>query len=229
MAQAGEMVTVAVHEGQPGNSRLWKTSGQSVDRLVMHSAGGSVDLRQNGGASFPVECPEEGTYVLAAESVGMIHDWEADALNEYLREGALDDAYAYRRRTQTLGESVREERVVGTKLMLQSGTKTDETYKKQTGLSLEITPLQNPYGLVVGEPIKFRVTFKGRPLFGARVNVWNLHNRQVFVQPIYSRQDGTVETTLSRRGVWMVSVRHMVARADSNWQGFGSTLVFGTP
>lgn len=224
---AGETVTVAFHEGQQGSGRPWKMSGQSVNRVVMHGADGSVDLRQTDDASFSVALPKEGTYVLVAESAELTHDWAADAFNEYLKENALDDGYAFRRRTGTLGEDVREERTRCTKLVLQSGTKTDDIFGKQTGLSLEITPLQHPYDLEPGESIKFRITYKGKPLFGARVNVWNLYNRQVFVQPAYSQQDGTIETTLSRKGVWMVSVRHMVCGADTGWQGFGSTLVFG--
>ena len=72
-------------------------------------------------------------------------------------------------------------------------------------------PEKNPIDLKKGDVIRFKILFKGKPLFGANVKVWNRHNHSTSVQNIFSQQDGMIETHVSNPGSWMVSVVTMIS------------------
>jgi uncharacterized GH25 family protein len=114
--------------------------------------------------------------------------------------------------------------------LIQVGDKKDDTYKKVAGFPIEIIPEKNPYTLKIGDVIRFKILFQGKPAeFGTKVKVWNRYDNRTTVQNIYTEKDGTMETRLSGKGPWMVSVVKMIPskQADANWQSFWGSLVFG--
>lgn len=80
-----------------------------------------------------------------------------------------------------------------------------------------------------GDPVAFKILFEGKPLFGAKVKVWNRHNHRTSVQNIFSQQDGVIETHISNPGSWMVSVVKMVPSKNpkAQYRSYWGTLVFG--
>ena len=115
-----------------------------------------------------------------------------------------------------------------TKLILQVGAATDDTYKKNVGLPLEIIPGKHPSEMKKGDLVQFRIVFNGIPDFGARVYDWNSKDNKVFTQPVYSQQDGTIDVRIFNDGDWMISVVKMipVSSPTADWQSFWSSLVF---
>lgn len=230
----GDSLTVNFKVGQNFLGEAWKAPATRFARLELHSGARKEDLvaslapGENGLVRLAV--PDAGTHLVVLQSTHAFVEMEAAEFNAYLQEDGLDDIYSLRKRTHALDQKAREKYARYAKLLLQAGTKTDDTYRKVTGLPLEIVPLRNPYALKVGDRMRFRLLFKGKPLFGAKAKVWNQHNRQTSVQNIYSQQDGTIETTLSQGGTWMVSVVHMVPVTDgsTDWESFWGTLTFGT-
>jgi uncharacterized GH25 family protein len=163
------------------------------------------------------------------ESTAVFAQMDAAEFNEYLKEDGLDDALAHRTETNTLDKSAKEVYTRFAKLLVQVDNKTDDTFKKSANLPIEIMIEQNPFLMKVGDPVRFKILFEGKPLFGARVKVWNRYQNRTTLQPIYTQQDGTIETHISNPGMWMVSVVKMIPSRDpkADWQSYWGSLVFG--
>ena len=148
---------------------------------------------------------------------------------EYLREEGLDNIYYDREKNKLSADSATELYSRYSKLILQAGNGGDETYKKVCNLPIEIIPDSNPLDMKKGDAIRFKILYQGKPLFGAKVKVWNRYNHRTTVQNIYSQQDGFIETHVSNPGTWMVSVVNMVPSRDpdARYRSFWGTLVFG--
>ena len=142
--------------------------------------------------------------------------------NDFLKSAGLDDIAYQRQKNNTLTSPGKEQYSVHTKLLVRVGQKHDDTYKKVLGFPAEIIPLQNPYALKIGEKIRFKILFDGKPVFGARVKVWNRSDNRTTIQNIYTEKDGTIEAIISNSGPWMVSVVSMVSSRQSgvDWQSY---------
>jgi uncharacterized GH25 family protein len=229
----GESVAIGFKVGENFTGEPWNLRKDRFLKLEHHRAATVKDLIpltvEGEKDHLQVLLEEEGTHLFVMQTNHAFIDLEAEKFNEYLKEDGLDNAYSHREKTSTLNTKGREMYARYTKLFVQAGKKTDDTYKKEIGLSLEIMPEQNPYQLKVGSRVSFKILFKGKPLFGARVKVWNRHNNRTMVQNIYSQQDGVIETHISNPGMWMVSVVNMVPVKDpkADWESFWGSLVFG--
>lgn len=176
-----------------------------------------------------MEMKEEGTHLVIMETNAAFIKLDGEKFNSYLKEDGLDEAYEYRVSKNILGDSAKEFYSRHTKLLLQVGMKTDDTYKKVAGFPIEIVPVENPYTLKIGDRIHLRILYDGKPLFGAKAAIFNRYKNRTTVQNIYTQQDGIVETTISNGGSWMVNVVKMIPSTDpgAHWRSYWGSLVFG--
>jgi uncharacterized GH25 family protein len=229
----GESVVISFKVGENFTGEPWNLQKSKLLKLEHHRMALSKDLFpitvEGEKEHLRVLLEEEGTHLFVMQTNHAFVDLEAEKFNEYLKEDGLDDAYNRRKKTNSLDKNGREMYARYTKLFVQAGKKKDDTYKKEIGLPLEIMPIQNPYQLKVGSRVSFKILFKGKPLFGARVKVWNRHNNRTMVQNIYSQQDGVIETHISNPGMWMVSVVNMIPaqHPKADWESFWGSMVFG--
>jgi uncharacterized GH25 family protein len=229
----GENAMISFKVGENFTGEPWDLRKSKIIKLEHHQFSKVKDLipqmAEGEKDNLQITLAEEGTHLVAAQTSHTFIELEAEKFNAYLKEDGLDDAYYQREKTKTLDTSGKELYARYTKLFLQAGKKTDDTYKKQVGFPLEIMPEQDPYQLKVGSRVSFKILFNGKPLFGARVKVWNRHNNRTIMQPVYSQQDGMIEAHISNPGTWMVSVVKMIPSKDSkaDWESFWGSLVFG--
>jgi uncharacterized GH25 family protein len=229
----GESLTVNFKEGGDFLGQPWSFTKGNIAKLELHQKNTVSDLRKNvvEGTKNNLQAPltMEGTYLLVLQSGDTFEESEAEKFNEYLRSYELDDAIAQREKLNAADRAGREVYTRYSKLLIQAGSKTDNTFRKEVGLPVEIIPAQNPYSLKVGDPVQYKILFQGKPLFGAKVRVWNFYNNRTTVQNIYSQQDGMISTHISNPGSWMVSFVKMVSSKDpkAEWQSHWASLVFG--
>lgn len=229
----GEQIKVNFKVGENFIGEGWNLKKDRLQRLEHHRSGTVNDITEHvvegaeGHATMAVA--EAGTHMLVMQSNDSFIEMEADEFNEYLQHDGLDETYAQREKNNELTKKGKERYARYTKLLFQVGGKVDDTYKKVAGLPMEIIPQQNPYALNVGDPVSFKIVFKGKPLFGAKVRVWNRYQNRTTVQNIYTQQDGVIETHISNPGAWMVSVVKMTPSQDPkvDWESYWGTLVFG--
>lgn len=233
VVKTGENITVNFRVGEDFFGEPWTFTKDSIVKVELHHKNTVRDLKtsivEGTKNNLQTPLPNEGTYLLVLQSKDAYSDLEAEEFNAYLKKDELDDAYAHRSKTNTLEKNGTEFYSRYTKLLVQAGEKTDNTFRKEIGFPVEIIPEQNPYNLKLGDPVQFRILFQGKPLFGAKVRVWNFYNNRTTVQNIYSQQDGTISTHISNRGSWMVSFGKMIPSKNpkADWQSYWASLVFG--
>ena len=230
---AAESVRLNVRVGENFIGESWKTITDRVVRMEHHTGKLIKDLKpvlkENTTDPIQVQLAAEGTHLVVMETSTALNEMDGTKFTEYLEEDGLDDILYQRKKTQISGDSASELYSRHAKLILQSGSKTDDSFKKLCNLPIEIIPDKNPALLRKGNNIAFKILFEGKPLFAAKVKVWNRYNHRTSVQNIFSQQNGMIETHVSNPGTWMVSVVKMVPSKNpkAQYRSYWGTLVFG--
>lgn len=220
-----------------GEDFVGRSNAIAVLRIknLQHHAGQEVKdirkaLKKDTLNVLQVSLEKTGTHVVLIETEPSFIKLDGEKFTEYLQEDGLDDIFYEREKKGVLGDSASEAYSRHSKLILQAGVQEgDNLSRKIFNLPIEIVPERNPNELRKGNRIGFTILFQGKPLFGAKVKVWNRYRNQVTVQNIFSEQNGKIETHVSNPGAWMVSVVKMVPSKDASvqYRSYWGTLVFG--
>jgi len=163
---------------------------------------------------------------LIVQTQPAVKEKSAEEFNFFLKEYGQDEIYLTREAKGELNKPAKLAESQFIKLLLNTGKTADEIFKKTCALPLEIVPEKNPYALKAGEMMRFKILLNGKPLFGARVKVWNRKDNRTTLQNIYTEKDGIIETRVSNGGSWMVSVVYLTMEAQ-DYKSYWSGLVFG--
>ncbi len=229
----GEEMKLDFREGEAFTGEYWDMTKNSAELLQWYSLAGMKDLtkavKPSKGSNVIMKFAGEGTQLLVMRSNAAYREWSGDQFSAYLVEQEFDEIAELRKRTTNLGDSVKENYTWLAKVLVQVGERKDDTFKKKTGLRLEIIPAKNPYALTTGDYLQCQILFEGRPLPHALVKVWSRLNNTTFLQNIYSEKDGTIVFPISMKGVWMVSTVKMISseKPPAEWHSLWGSLVFG--
>ncbi|HEX9487532.1 MAG TPA: DUF4198 domain-containing protein [Gemmatimonadales bacterium] len=172
-----------------------------------------------------------GTYVVGVSTRAREIDLRAEDFNAYLEEDGIPDVLEARRRDHELGKAARERYSKHVKAVLQVGQRRSNDFNAVLGYPAEIVPLENPYTLDRGRPLRVRCLVDGRPvanqmvLWGGEAGGKMLAQRSTRTGP-----DGVAEVTLDAAGRWYVKLVHMVRATgrgldyESKW----ATVTFET-
>ena len=192
---------------------------QTLD-LRSRLADGATPLYEFTGA-------EMGNYLFAMERTWSYITIEPDQFDAYLREDGMEYIIAER---EKLGESKRpgrERYARFLKSLLQVGRKGDDTYKKRTGLTVELIPQANPYSKKVGDLISFQALLDNKPLAGYTVFA---DNRQTGKKKLLTDKNGKFTFKLDAPGLWLTRLVFMrrckVDCGDADWESFWASFSF---
>jgi uncharacterized GH25 family protein len=229
----GEKLVVNLQAGENFKGERWSIDKNAIEVLQLHQLSTTLNLRDSVNIATKNDVTHtiknEGTYLLSLQSDNFFLESDPARFNDFLKACGLDDILYQRQKNNSLTSPGKEQYAIHTKLLVQVGQKRDDTFKKVLGSPAEIIPLQNPYALKIGDKIRFKILIEGKPVFGARVKVWNRSDNRTTIQNIYTEKDGTIESIISAPGPWMVSVVSMVPskQAAAEWQSYRASLVFG--
>src|ERR1044071_590806 len=152
------------------------------------SAYGKKDLKTTvkptKGNNLTYKLANEGTHLFSMTSNQAYIELDAKKFNEYLEEDGIDDILALRKKNNELEKPSRENYSRYAKLLVQSGNKPDDVYKRKLNLKVEIIPLANPYTLKSGDYLECEVQYQGKPLPHQLVKVWSFIGNRAFQQPV---------------------------------------------
>lgn len=218
--------------------------------LVGFSAAATVSIRQYANkaernlvpllpaqgavATLPLRLDIPGTHMVAFEGQPTNITLPADTFHAYLHDEGLDFIKAQREAAGTLTKPGRERyrRFVKTLIAAESAAATDTAFSVQTGLRLEIVPLNNPLRMKPGDALGLRVLYERKALAGALVKAWHKRTGETVMVRATTNNAGEVSVHLPYAGAWMVSVVHMVPAvmdADVDWDSFWGNLSFALP
>ncbi len=229
----GDDMVADLMVGENFQGEFWDLTRHQVVSLEMFTAFGKKDLvkevKPTKGKNINVKLAAEGTHLFALKSNAAFKELEGEKFNDYLKEDGLDNILQYRTDKGELGKPSREFYTRYAKLIVQSGNKTDEVYKRKVGLKHEIIPLNNPALLKSGDYMECRILFDNEPARHQLVKVWNFIGNRIFLQNIYTENDGSIKFPISNSGPWMVStVRMEVSQnVQADYESSWASLVFG--
>jgi uncharacterized GH25 family protein len=229
----GEEMPVSFMVGENFEGEPWNLQKHKVEKLELHQLTKSKDIRAlvrpEEKEKLKIKFTEEGTHLVVMQSNYAFIELEAEKFNEYLKEDGLDNALEQRKNSNTLDKPAKEFYARFTKLLVQVGNKTDNTFKKRIGLKNEIVLDQNPYTLKSGDYLQCTVLYDGKPSPHQLVKVWNKIGTTTFLQNMYTENDGTVKFPINSKGPWMVSSVKMIQseKEGADWQTMWASLVFG--
>jgi uncharacterized GH25 family protein len=228
----GEEIKIDLMVGENFIGEFWDLNRHKVTKMQLHRNSGVLDLtpsvKNTKGSNLIFKADKEGTYLFSLQSNAAYLELPADEFNAYLKEDGLDYILEERKKLNQSDKPSRENYTRFAKLLVQTGVKTDDTYKKQLGLRYEIVPEQNPYALKTGDYLGCKVYYEGKPAAFALVKVWSSINNTTFLQNIYTEKDGSIKFPIGTKGPWMVSSVKMIKSDNKNadYHSLWASLVF---
>lgn len=228
----GEKAVIRFRVGENFEGEPWNLKKNRVEKLEINHLSVKTDLRtvvkEGEKNNLELQLKTEGTHLVVMQSNNAFIELEGEKFNAYLKEDGLDYILDERTKSGTLDKPSKEFYSRHVKLLLQAGSKTDDTYKKRAGLPYEIIPMQNPYALKAGDYLECQVMLNGRVAPHALVKVWNRIEGTTFLQNIYTENDGTIKFPISAAGTWMVSSVAMMKSPTqgADYQSLWASLVF---
>jgi uncharacterized GH25 family protein len=219
--------------GENFTGEPWDLTKHKVETAQVLSAYGKKDLKtvvkpakEN---NLTYKFTNEGTHLFSLTSNQAYIELDAEKFNAYLEEDGIDNIVALRKKNNQMAKPSRENYSRYAKLLVQSGNKPDDVYKRKLGLRVEIIPLQNPYSLKTGDYLECEVQYEGKPVPHQLVKVWSYIGNRAFLQPVYSENDGRIKFPISNTGPWMVSFVKMIesTKPDVDYESMWASLVFG--
>lgn len=233
-ARVGESIRVQVLVGE--NFTGERSEGKK-NRLIQYrhyTATNTDDLSpalvgdSYGDVTVPLKTA--GTHLISFANTPKFLTMKPDSFLLYLEEDGLDNVIAARKKQGSTDKPSREVYQRCVKTLVQVGSKSDDTFAKNTGMMLEIIPVKNPSNQRPGQPAEFRLLFANKPLTGALVRYWNRDAaNHVTEEKQRSDAQGTVRFNL-RAGANMVSAVRMIPHdtpAEADWHSYWGSLTFG--
>lgn len=229
----GEVVVVDLVVGENFNGEYWDLTKHKVDRLELVTAFGKKDLAKSvkptKGKNVTYKTERAGLHLFNLQSSKAFIELDGEKFNAYLEEDGIENILNRRKERNELNLPAKEHYQRFAKLLVQAGNGNDEVYKRVAGFPLEIIPLENPYKLRTGDYLECRVLENGSPSAHRMVKVWSIVGDRVFIQNIYTENDGTLKFPLSSAGPWMVSTVRMIPSdgGEVDYESQWASLVFG--
>lgn len=234
LASVGDTISLRVLVGENFTGEPSEGRKNWIIQYRHHTATGTTNLTPGlAGDTYgnvPVRLTTPGTHLFSFANTPKFLSMRADSFLLYLREDGLDAVIEARRERGESSQRSRERYQRCVKALVQVGGQPDATATKNTGMPLEISPVQNPYGQRPGQLATFSILFQNKPLANALVRYWtrdaanHLHQEK-------QRSDakGQVRFRL-RAGRNMVSLVQMVRDTDpaqADWHSYWGSLTFG--
>jgi uncharacterized GH25 family protein len=229
--KAGETLTVGYLVGENFTGQAWDVS-KGVEDMRLFENGAMLDIKSNvptvKGGKLKITIAKEGTKIITMKSKASFIELDAQKFNDYLTENGLEEIYDCRVKNGQENLGAKESYAQYAKLIVQVGDKLDDTWKKRVGHRLEIMPDQNPGHVKSGDYMGCRVFYEGKPVPHILVKVWGHVGNKIFLQNIYSEDDGSIKFPISASGPWLVSTVKMVKskKPEADWESSWASLVF---
>ena len=243
-AAVNDVVPIEIMVGEAFNGERSEGKKNRIIQYVHLANGTKEDLAPGftndhyGVAIVTLKTP--GTHLIAFANTPKFLEMAPDKFLAYLREDGLDNVLATRKQQGDDQKRSRELYRRCVKTLIQAGNQPRSTFAVNTGMPLEIIPMQNPYSLKLGQAVDFQVLFEQKPLPMALVRYWNRDAaNKLYEEQQRTDAQGRVRFSL-RAGSNMVSLVQMVPYIgiaqtgmekpdfpQADWISYWGSLTFG--
>ena len=177
-------------------------------------------------STFNVKVGSAATYVVGVSTAPNIIALTADEFNTYLADDGIPDELAQRKKEGIANTAAKERYHKHVKSLIQVGDTRSDHYATVLGYPAELVPMENPYGLRVGQSLRLKTLVDGKPmanqyvLYGGRTP----GEERIEQRALRSDANGVVTVPLRARGTWYVKFINMTrvsgdtaATHESKW------------
>lgn len=211
--EAGAEVPITIQVGHGAANQRWAAPPTRIARLEAVGPRGTIDLRPallppGGPADIVARLGPAGSYVIAMVTNYATSDLPALRFNDYAKVEGLTPILEARTRAGTTDRPGREIYSRRAKAIVEvgDGDAGAAAVTRALGLSLEITPMRNPYRMGKDRTLPVQVLFEGRPLAGALVK---LNSLEFDMKPVAERRTdaaGRATFRVPATGDWQLNV-----------------------
>ncbi|MGI8619036.1 MAG: DUF4198 domain-containing protein [Gemmatimonadaceae bacterium] len=188
--------------------------------------------------------PAEGQYLVAVQLKPRSVRESPESFRRYLTlEGAPEALARYEREgLLPTTDSVTRRYAKYAKTLVQVGRGSDRSFHRNSGHTLELTPLSDPAAVQPGQALSFQLSLNGRPLAGAHVHAGAApFGSAAFTDTAAARAarsrdlslttaaDGKLTVPIDRAGLWNIRTLQIVpaaAGSGADWDVHWATFVF---
>ncbi len=226
----GETVELSIHVGNDyvGDSLPNISSWYSEFNLLEGDRKTEVEGKLGRDPAGYFKPQQDGTYLVAYQSMFQFTEIDPDTFNKYLVAEGLDHALEYRRQQQQLNEKGKERYIRHAKALIQSGTDFQhDNSATLLGHELELAPLQNPYTKGVDDWLDVKLLYQGEAAADIQVVAFSKRSPEL-AQVQRSDQNGQVRIRLDQAGPWLVKAVKIIHRQQdkADWQSHWASLTF---
>ncbi len=174
---------------------------------------------------------KDGVYAVAVQTAPKILKLEAEVFNDYLVSDGLPHIYRLRAKEKSLDQPAVERYSKSPKALVRVGDGKGGDPYQPLGLPLEIVPLTDPFSRKVGDALKVRVLFDGKPLADANLGWDHPGDGQDPAGTVRTDSKGEALIPVARAGLMTIRLTHMTRpkTKDYEWESFWTTLTFRIP
>lgn len=234
--QPGDPIHIRFQVGENFEGDNWKGNRQSIESLQLFIQSDTDDLadqiKDSVGDSLLFHIYDEGTYLLAYQSVNKSILIDSAKFLEYLKEDGLTNAIEYRELHHEVDSPGREQYQRSSKTLVQVGQATSPVFKKATGLPVDIIPQVNPYQSLKEKKSRMtvKILYQGDPLTNQLIKVWHRHLNKTDLKSYTTDSQGLIHFEMDHTGKWMVStvkMERLENNPDFQWQSYWGSCNWG--
>lgn len=230
-----EAISINCYVGEDFKEEVWAKRKERTLEVKMFHNGRMDDITSKFIALDSVQIPlfvqESGNHLIAIKTKASYIEMEGAAFNEYLKEDGMSNILDYRIKNNLKDKGAREYYQRCAKTLLQVNGVNDESYKINSGMSLEIIPQNNPYTKGVKE-LNVYFEFKGKPLSNYQVRTWCKKDGKLIVKSFHQTDaNGFAKLSIKEKGEWMISVVKMelyTATDKADYESYWGSYTFST-
>jgi uncharacterized GH25 family protein len=226
----GETLELSLRNGVEYKGEVVPRDNRRIETFVLLGPEGTkpVPGEDRQDPAGRVTLGKDGLYLAVYRNKRRPIQLEAAKFEAYLKEEGLEHVSRLRAERKETDKAVHELFSRCAKTLLKVGKGAKDGHDRVTGLRLEIVPETNPYLVVAGADLTFRVLFEGKPLENGLVIA---RSRTEPMHTVAARTDaeGRVRLTLDRGGEWLVKCTHMIEAPEetgNDWESLWASITF---
>ena len=229
-AKPGDNVDITIHVGEDMIGDTLPNIPENYSDFSYTSKDGREailgELARYPAGYFNPEKP--GYYTIGYRSTENVVSLNGEKFTHYLKTEGLDKIIDFRKEHNQSDQKAKEIYSRCVKTLVKIGETVELDYSQQRfNYTYEITPLNNPYQLKIGDELTVQATYLGKPLANSLIIAFS---KEAAWDKQKKRTDanGIAKVKLTSKGLWLIKSVEMIPskRPGIDWESFWASLTF---
>jgi uncharacterized GH25 family protein len=227
LVKKNEVFRFNCYAGEDFKEAIWAKRKERTLQVFKYHLSDKKDItsafKDKDSIAIRMQIPEAGNHLIALRSIPSYIELDPSMFKTYLLEDGMINIVDYRKKSGFENKRSREFYQRCAKSLLMVDGVQDSSYKINTGMPLEIIPLQNPYAVKIKNSLDVFVSFMGKPLANYQLRSWCKKDGKLVVKAFHkTNAKGIGKIPISTAGEWMISLVKMELHTTSKKADYDS-------